>query len=171
MSETVLYAIYIGAMLIGAGIFLVWAQDRRGVPAEEYLIAIFIPLWSAAAYLAMAMGQGSLEVDGQITYYARYLDWVVTTPLLLLALSLTAMYKTAKDKTLIAALMGADVFMIVTGLLADLSETPIRYVWYGLGVVALVVIFYLVWGAAAPQSAGEPGLAHRGGFTRGWRCT
>lgn len=145
MSETTMYGFYVGVMVIGTILFLAMSQNRRGVPKVEYLIAIFIPVWSGAAYLAMALGQGSVEVDGQVTYYARYLDWVVTTPLLLFALALTSMHKTDKDYTLIAGLIGADVFMILTGLIADLSETPIRYIWYGLGVVALLVILYLVW--------------------------
>lgn len=143
--ETLLNAFYVATMVAGALLFVAWSRDPRGVPQYEYLIATFIPVWSAAAYLAMAFDQGKVMVEGQITYYARYLDWVVTTPLLLLALALTAMYHIPKDKTLIAALMGADVFMILTGLIADLSPTPVRYVWYGLGVVAFLVILYLIW--------------------------
>jgi len=41
--------------------------------------------------------QGKLEVAGQLTHYARYVDWMVTTPLLLLALSWTAMHCFAMD--------------------------------------------------------------------------
>jgi len=143
--ETTLNAIYVVTMAAGALLFVAWSRNPRGVPQYEYLIATFIPVWSAAAYLAMAFDQGKVTVEGQITYYARYLDWVVTTPLLLLALALTAMHRIPKDKTLIAALMGADVFMILTGLIADLSPTPVRYVWYGLGVAAFLVILYLIW--------------------------
>jgi bacteriorhodopsin len=55
------------------------------------------------------------------------------------------MYRIEKDKTLIAALLGADIFMILTGLIADLSPTPTRYVWYGLGVAAFLVLLYLIW--------------------------
>jgi bacteriorhodopsin len=143
--ETLMNTIYVLAMAAGALLFVFWSRDPRGVPQYEYLIATFIPVWSGAAYLAMALDQGKLAVDGQITYYARYLDWVVTTPLLLLALALTAMHRIKKDKTLIAALMGADVFMILTGLIADLSPTPTRYIWYGLGVAAFLVVLYLIW--------------------------
>ncbi|MDX1994782.1 MAG: bacteriorhodopsin [bacterium] len=143
--ESTLHWIYVGVMLLGALIFFLWSRNPKGVPQYEYLIAMFIPIWSGAAYMALALGQGKIEIDGQIIYVARYLDWIVTTPLLLLALSLTAMYKKPKDVTLIASLMGADVFMIVCGLIADLSETPIRYIWYGLGVAAFLVIMWLVW--------------------------
>lgn len=138
-------AIYVLTMAAGALLFVFWSREPRGVPGYEYLIATFIPIWSGAAYLAMLFDQGQVSVDGQITYYASYLDWVITTPLLLLALALTAMYRIEKDKTLIAALLGADIFMILTGLIADLSPTPTRYVWYGLGVAAFLVLLYLIW--------------------------
>ncbi|KAB8333665.1 lactococcin [Scytonema tolypothrichoides VB-61278] len=143
--ETLMNVVYVLAMAAGALLFVSWSRNPRGVPQYEYLIATFIPVWSGMAYLAMAFDQGKVAVDGQITYYARYLDWVVTTPLLLLALALTAMYRIKKDKTLIAALVGADVVMILTGLIADLSPTPLRYIWYFLGVAAFLVILYLVW--------------------------
>jgi bacteriorhodopsin len=143
--ESTLYWIYVAAMAIGAITFVVMSRDPRGVPKYEYLIATFIPVWSGLAYLSLALDQAKIEVDGQITHYARYLDWVVTTPLLLLALALTAMHHVSKNKTLIAALMGADVIMILTGLVADLSPTPLRYLWYTLGVAAFLVILYLIW--------------------------
>jgi bacteriorhodopsin len=143
--QELLHWIYVGIMLVGALIFFGWSRNPKGVPRYEYLIAMFIPIWSAAAYMAIAFGQGLVEIEGQTTYIPRYLDWVVTTPLLLLALSLTAMHKQKKDVTIIVGLMGADVFMIVCGLIADLSVTPIRYVWYGLGVAAFLVILWLIW--------------------------
>ncbi|MDQ3397288.1 MAG: bacteriorhodopsin [Deinococcota bacterium] len=40
--------------------------------------------------MAIALGYGKVEVATTTVYYARYLDRVVTTPLLLLALALRA---------------------------------------------------------------------------------
>lgn len=42
--------------------------------------------------------QGKLEVAGQLTHFVRYANWIVTTPLLLLALSWTAMPYYAMDR-------------------------------------------------------------------------
>jgi bacteriorhodopsin len=98
----------------------------------------------------MAMGQGKVEVAGQITHYARYIDWVVTTPLLLLALAFTAMFYVPKDersKTLLFSLVATDVVMILCGLFADLSESSAaRLTWYLCGVGAFGALLYLVWG-------------------------
>lgn len=89
--------IYVIAMASGALYFISLGNNPRGVPKYEYLVATFIPIWSGLAYMAMALGQGKVEVAGQVTHYARYIDWIVTTPLLLLALSWTAMYFIARD--------------------------------------------------------------------------
>lgn len=143
--EILLHWIYVAAMVLGALTFAVWSTNPQGVPRYKYLIAIFIVVWSGAAHLGLALDQGRLLIAEQMTYYARYLDWIVTTPLLLLALSLTAMYTTFKDKTLVAGLMGTSILMILAGLIADLSLSPPRFVWYGMGVAALLVLLWGIW--------------------------
>ncbi|TYS72561.1 lactococcin [Rossellomorea aquimaris] len=141
-----LHWVYFIIMAVGAVYFYVLSRNPQGVPRYEYVIAIFIPCWSGAAYLSIALGQGFLESNERVIYFARYLDWVVTTPLLLLALALTAMfYKKEKDKALIGSLIGADMFMILTGLIADFSTGAQKYIWYSLGVLALLIILYIIW--------------------------
>ncbi|APH06884.1 hypothetical protein A9C19_20630 [Bacillus weihaiensis] len=65
--------------------------------------------------------------------------------MLLIALAFTAMFFEKKNKTLIISLVFADVFMILTGLIADFSSENIKYIWYLLGVVALFIILYIIW--------------------------
>jgi bacteriorhodopsin len=151
--QDIFHWLYILGMAIGALYFIGLSKNPRGVPKYEYLIATFIPIWSGLAYLSMVLPQGDLEqgkiaVAGQITHYARYIDWIVTTPLLLLALSLTAMhYLVKKDWILIASLMGTQVIVIVSGLIADLSTVPwVRYLWYINGVVAFLIVLGTIWG-------------------------
>ncbi|WP_071848999.1 bacteriorhodopsin [Alkalibacterium sp. 20] len=136
---------YVAVMLIGALYFYIQSREPKGVPKYEYMIAIFIPVWSAIAYFSIAAGQGFLEVSERTVYFARYLDWVFTTPLLLVALAFTAMYYTKKNISIILSLVFLDVIMILTGLIASLSESPLNYAWYSIGTVALLIIFYIVW--------------------------
>jgi bacteriorhodopsin len=141
-----LHWIYVGVMAIGTLYFASLGTKPRGVPKYEYLVAIFIPIWSGLAYMTMALDRGKVEFAGQITYYTRYIDWIVTTPLLLLALSWTAMHYIPKDKTLIAGLMGTDVIMLLCGLMADLTPTSTnRYRFYIRGLMALLVLMWLIW--------------------------
>lgn len=144
--EVTLLWIYVGIMFAGATVFALWSRSRRGVPRVEYLIAFLIPVWSGLAYMSLAMGQGSFLVQGQLVYFARYLDWVVTTPLLLTALALTGMHQVKKkDPIIIASLVVADVIMITTGFIADLSSGVSVYTWYLTGVTAFLVILWVIW--------------------------
>lgn len=151
--QTLFHWLYIAGMAIGAIHFLLLSKNPRGVPKYEYLVAAFIPIWSGLAYLSMVLPHGELEqgkilVAGQITHYARYADWIVTTPLLLLALSWTGMHRLPKkDWTLSAALMLTQAIVVVCGLIADLSVVPwVRYLWYVNGVVAFLVVLRGIWG-------------------------
>ncbi|MBT9393157.1 bacteriorhodopsin [Hymenobacter sp. NST-14] len=148
--QTLLHWLYVALMVGGALLFWTWSRNPKNVPQYEYSIAMLIPIWSALAYTGMALGQGKTEVAGQITHYARYLDWVVSTPLLLLALAFTAMFYTPKGQrsiTLLFGLVAADVVMIVCGLLADLSESSTaRLIWFLCGVGAFVAVLYVLWG-------------------------
>ena len=155
--DTALYLIYVGCMAAGALLFAAWMRTPRGVPVWEYIVAIVIPVWSGLAYLAMAFGYGTVEVAGQTTYWARYADWVVTTPLLLAALWMTATTRTDKrpHAATLVALVAADVIMILSGLVGDLSEGPARFVYYGVGVAALLLIFWVVWGPLRRVAEGQ----------------
>ena len=104
----------------------------------------------------MALDLGKVGVAEQTTYWARYADWVVTTPLLLIALAFTAMHRLPKrDYTLIGALVAADVVMILCGLVGDLSPYPTRYVFFWIGVAALAVVFWLAWGPLRRLAYGQ----------------
>ncbi len=148
-TQTLLYWLYVGSMIGGALLFWAWSRNPKGVPQYEYSLAMMIPIWSALAYMGMAMGQGKTEVAGQVTHYARYMDWVVSTPLLLLALAFTAMFYVPKDersKTLLFGLVAADVVMILCGLFADLSESSnARLLWFLCGVGAFLAVLYVIW--------------------------
>jgi bacteriorhodopsin len=79
----------------------------------------------------MAFGLGLTEITlstGRVVdlYWARYADWLFTTPLLLLDLALLA----DVDRPTIGALVGVDVLMIVTGFAgAVVSYPPARFIF------------------------------------------
>ncbi|MFB2876796.1 bacteriorhodopsin [Floridanema aerugineum] len=151
--QNIFHWLYVAGMALGAIYLASLGRNPRGVPRYEYFVATFIPIWSGLAYMSMSLPhddleQGKIAVAGQITHFARYLDWIITTPLLLLALSWTAMhFLPKKDWTLIGSLMATQVIVIATGLIADLSVIPwVRYLWYICGVVAFLVVLWGIWG-------------------------
>lgn len=72
-------------------------------------------------------------------YWARYVDWSVTTPLLLLDLSFLCGLSGAN----ILVAIVADILMILTGLFAALTvpESP-KWGWYAMGCLAYLVVVY-----------------------------
>lgn len=108
---------------------------------EFSIISFFVCLWAASIYLAMAFGHAIVTVGGQQVYWGRYLIWIVTTPLLLLNLGLIA---GARSK-LIAAVMGADIFTIATGLIASLTTPSENYIWYAIGCGAFIALLWALF--------------------------
>lgn len=124
-------------MTIGTLIFgFKSVQTRRREGMEFHLESFFITLWAATLYLTMALGETVTEVRGETVFWGRYVDWLVTTPLLLLELGVVAGLR----PKLLAGVLGADIFMILTGLLANLESLPTAYLWYTISTGAFVAI-------------------------------
>ena len=136
---------YVVVMISGFILFLIAYRRYPKTQKIEILIASAIVLWSGTMYALMAVGEGQILVGDHVLFFARYLDWVVTTPLLLVALAFTAMHYKKKQITLVLTLVLLDILMIVCGFVADFSSDGTKYSWYGLGCFCLVIIFYLTW--------------------------
>ena len=147
MSETdvLLHWGYVAVMALSAAAILFMARAPKGVPQYKYLIHAFVVIWSGLAYAAIAFGQGTIEINGETVYFARYCDWVVSTPLLLLSLVLTGKYTIKIEGAITAGLLGSQVIMVLTGLIGDLSTGSTRWFWYIAGCVALIVVYRLMW--------------------------
>ena len=147
MTETAWLWLYVAAWRRERCCSSPGAAIRARCRNTEYAAAIVIPVWSGLAYAAMALDQGILEIAGREVYLARYLDWLVTTPLLLFLLSSTGMFFRPLDKTTIGTLVALDVIMILSGLFADLSvREDLRWFWYVTGCVCLALIVSIIWG-------------------------
>lgn len=129
MTQLWLWIAFIG-MCIGSVIFgLKAAAMRRKEGMEFPLESCFICLWAAAMYLTMILGETVIRPATGLqdaVYLGRYIDWVVTTPLLLLELGVIAGLR----PKLIAGVIGADIFMIVTGAIATLEGRPENFLWW-----------------------------------------
>ncbi len=121
-----------------------------------HILTAFITTFAMISYYAMAVhdGVGKNEIlikeshthapDTTKTvyrevYWARYVDWSVTTPLLLLDLCLLAGLPGAN----ILVAIVADVIMILTGLFAafTVEEGP-KWGYYAIACIAYLVVIY-----------------------------
>ncbi|MBW4691002.1 MAG: bacteriorhodopsin [Lyngbya sp. HA4199-MV5] len=105
-----------------------------------YSLNFFICAIAASLYLAMIFKQGFVYLGDRPAYLTRYLTWTFSTPLTLILLS----YLGRTSLWVAASMIGADVYMIVTGFVATISQKPISYVWYVVSCGAYVGLVYLL---------------------------
>ncbi|KAK5943718.1 hypothetical protein PMZ80_004726 [Knufia obscura] len=132
------------------------------VPASKrvfHILTAFITTFAFLSYFAMATGDGinynkivetvshkhglpdTQEITYRQVYWARYVDWSITTPLLLLDLCLLAGLSGAN----ILVAIVADIIMILTGLFAAYGNNDgQKWGWYLWACIAYLVIVYQV---------------------------
>ena len=71
-------------------------------------------------------------------YYARYIDWLFTTPLLLVDLIILGDVHAHHT----ARIIFADVVMILAGIFGATSNGIVKWGWFIIGCVAMLTIFY-----------------------------
>lgn len=129
------------------------------VPVQKrlfHILTAFITTFAFLSYFAMASGDGisynkivekeshkhvpdTYQTTYREVYWARYVDWSVTTPLLLMDLALMAGLSGAN----ILVAIVADLIMILTGLFAAFgTDDGQKWGWYAWACIAFLVIVY-----------------------------
>ncbi|MBC7581884.1 bacteriorhodopsin [Aeromicrobium sp.] len=138
-------------MLVGSFVIFVMTQLLRKEDQHHGYVALSITLIAATAYYALATHLGDFSFNGKTVQVARYADWVITTPLLLLGLLAVGLPTVLKLKNLnyrlglILAILGLDIYMILTGFLAVLANSNNSYVWYAVSCGAFLAITLLLF--------------------------
>lgn len=158
--------LYIGTagMFLGMLYFIATGWGEQNERRQEfYIVTIFITMIAFINYLAMALGFGAVEImvngEALTIYWARYTDWLFTTPLLLVDLALLA----GATRNEILALVGLDAAMIGTGAIATLvgdgvlnsplSTEAHRLVWWGVSTGLLLVLLYFLFGSLTSKAS------------------
>jgi len=152
-------------MLISTIGFTVFSWRIAVTKRLFYQLTTYITVIATLSYYAMATGSGWSFHHIRVTnehkhdipdthkivlrqvFYARYIDWLLTTPLLLLDLGFLA---GLSGSNLINVVL-ADVVMVLTGLFAAYAHgTKSKWGWYAMGWVAFLVI---IWNLATSARA------------------
>lgn len=159
MTETVW--LWIGTLgMIGGSALLFLTGGRRTQDEEGHTIAHgIVPLIAAVSYLAMALHQGSMTLPFSVGtgerefLFARYIDWSLTTPILLLGLTMTALHGAHRRAGLVAGLLASDVVMILTGLFYGMSVDPFaKWMWFITSCAAFLAVYYILFGAVRAEA-------------------
>jgi bacteriorhodopsin len=167
-------------MALGAIAILALGRGM-GRHAHHAVSSFFVCAIAACLYLLMAQGQGDVVVsqtkiaitpagfvgvaDVQLVYWARYLDWVITTPLLLIGLlgvGLAAVKEGGEAlrqrSGLVAGVIGADILMILTGLFGALSlDDGHKYTWFVVSCLFFLGVLVVIWGPVRASAAAQGG--------------
>jgi bacteriorhodopsin len=174
--------LFIGVAGMALGAFFIAAIGvKLGRESHHAVASFFVCAIAACMYLLMATGQGVglitehtilLHPTGlvpiahaRLEYFGRYIDWVFTTPLLLVGLIGVGMGAVkdggteARTRTAwLGAAIGADVLMIVTGVLAALSiNNGHKYVWFTISCVFFLIVLAIVWGPVRAAAVADGG--------------
>jgi len=106
------------------------------------LVAGVVCLIASLAYLTMATGNGWYAKcdDGRMFFLARYIDWIITTPLLIHALAHFGNYTDENWHFCV----GCDVIMIVAGLIASTISGGAKWLFFAISMLAFLPVIYYV---------------------------
>jgi bacteriorhodopsin len=156
-------ALGIGAlgMALGTAAFVAmgWGvedEDRR----LFYVVTALISGIATVAYLLMFLGIGvtQVRIPGEVVlriYWMRYVDWLLTTPLLLFDLALLA----GADRNTIYRLVGLDVGMVVVGAAAAIAPVgqTVRLALWAVSSLFFVALLYVLANQLSQQAARQSG--------------
>ncbi|TKX57490.1 sensory rhodopsin-2 [Halorubrum sp. SS7] len=157
LVDTAVWA-WIGALAMGAGtVPPLWAWYSRSSATGESHAVYYGTLAgvtgvAALAYLAMALGVGTLSTAVGELEVVRYVDWLVTTPLILLYLGLLA----RPSRRVLAGLIGVDVVVIAGGITAAATGGTVSWVAFGVAGAAYLALVYGLL-VSLPRSASAAG--------------
>jgi len=141
-------------MAVGTG-YALWGYRTDGGDHPRYFAVLgAITGIATVAYVAMGLGLGRLPVDGAVFSLPRYVDWLLTTPLLVLYLAMLA----RPHRRVYGILVGLEVVVIASGVAAAFAPTPLDWLAYVAGLFAFGGILYYLVSALPAQAALE---AHR----------
>jgi len=131
-------------------------DDVRGA-VEHYrlhrLVAGIVCFIASLAYLTMSMGYGYTVrcCDGRQFYYARYVDWTITTPLMLWEI---VDYTNAPQNERIF-LLAMDVLMIIGGLIGALVCGGEKWAFFGFSILCFIPILWFLCALEAQAKEGH----------------
>ena len=151
----------LGFVAMAAGTFWFF-MERNDLKPELRRIATYaavITFVASIMYYVMKdvvkfPGGNITATDVNATLPLRYIDWLITTPLLLVSFALVVAMAGPLKKGMVLKLIVADIIMIATGYLGEIGEpgTPGNYFFFIVSTVAWLYIVYVVWGIKLPEA-------------------
>ena len=118
---------------------------------------LLIPGFAALMYALMTFGVGTQTFQGQTVPLLRYLDWLVTTPIMIGYAAYVA--GTSKRGIVGAALV--DAVMIGLGTAAVVTAPPTQWIFFGLAALCHLVLLGALYGPIRQNAWDQPSARQR----------
>jgi len=115
-----------------------WGLSKDPARRNHYLTLAGVTGVATAAYALMAFDVGAITASGRVVSIPRYVDWLITTPLILLFLAMLG--RTGRGSVL--RLVVVDVVLLLLGAVAVVLTGPIRWAAFAGGVACFGVLAY-----------------------------
>lgn len=156
----------LGFVAMAAGT-LYFVLERGDIKPEHRMTATYaglITFIAAVMYWIMTGFVGFFDqadagtAEVQATMPIRYIDWLLTTPLLLVEFGLIVAIAGAATKGFVTRIVIADIIMIVTGYLGVVGEPLSAGNWFFF-IVSSLAWLYIVWAVFQVKLDGMPDYA------------
>jgi bacteriorhodopsin len=158
----------LGFVAMAAGT-LYFVMERGDLKPEHRIAATYaaiITFIAAIMYFIMTdivgfFDQATTSADGiAATMPFRYIDWLLTTPLLLIEFGLIVALAGAASKGFVTRIVIADIIMIVTGYLGEIGTEGELSTWVYF-IISSVAWLYIVYAIFQIKLDGMPDYAAR----------
>jgi sensory rhodopsin len=157
-ATSVTYGLAAAVFSVGIVITAALYHSLEGSESRAWVGALaVIPGFAGLSYVMMALGIGTITVNGTELVGFRYIDWLVTTPLLVGFVG----YVAGASRRTIAGVMVADALMIVFGVAAVATGGAVKWALFGassLFHVSLFAYLYVVFPRTVPDNPMQRGL-------------
>ncbi|MDX1626583.1 MAG: bacteriorhodopsin [Wenzhouxiangellaceae bacterium] len=160
------YSFLITMLGMAGGTVYFWLE-RDSIAPEFRPAATISGIYTGIAAFMYWLIYQQVGLDGQVSSvldlptHVRYIDWIVTTPLILITIGLMLQIQERKVSVLWLVVV-ADVAMIIFGYFGELyADAPGKdfeaWTMFGLGCLAYLVLLYMIlqfFGEAADEKVG-----------------
>lgn len=152
VEVTSVFAVGAIGMFVGTVAFLRGSMTAPSSRRRFYAVLATISGIAAVAYGMMALGYGGLSIDGRVVFVPRYVDWVLTTPLIVLFLGMLA----DVDRRGYAVAILLNTVVMVVGFVAATLPGVERFALFGLASIAYVGLVYYLLKPMSVSAAARP---------------
>ena len=154
-SDLVSFTFFIGTMaMMAASAFFFLSLDAGGAKwRTSILVSGLITFIAAVHYYYMR----DASVSGDSVTFFRYVDWILTVPLMCVEFYLI-LQKAGAQKSLMWNLIFLSTIMLVTGYVGE-SGMGDAVIWGTVSGLSYFVIVYILWFGSAGQLAQKAGGA------------